>query len=133
MNYVEIDGKPYDVIVSSIKRNPEIRQSKNAGATLAEGAEETLDPLGTFITYVVGFTRKQGKEIEFDNLWETLIKPRYDGVWVNIVYNQTKLKYKARFEISPQAVDKIDKRTGKVYWGEISVNIVPTKAQVLPE
>ena len=133
MNYVEIDGKPYDVIVSSIQRSPEIRQSENAGATLAEGAEETLDPLGTFITYIVGFTRKQGKEIEFDNLWETLIKPRYDGVWVNIVYNQTKLKYKARLEISPQAVDKIDKRTGKVYWGEISVNIVPTKAQVLPE
>ena len=133
MNYVEIDGKPYDVIVSSIQRSPEIRQSENAGATLAEGAEETLDPLGTFITYIVGFKRKQGKEIEFDNLWETLIKPRYDGVWVNIVYNQTKLKYKARFEISPQAVDKIDKRTGKVYWGEISVNIVPTKAQVLPE
>ena len=133
MNYVEIDGKPYDVIVSSIQRSPEIRQSENAGATLAEGAEETLDPLGTFITYIVSFTRKQGKEIEFDNLWETLIKPRYDGVWVNIVYNQTKLKYKARFEISPQAVDKIDKRTGKVYWGEISVNIVPTKAQVLPE
>lgn len=133
MNYVEIDGKPYDVIVSSIQRSPEIRQSENAGATLAEGAEETLDPLGTFITYIVGFTRKQGKEIEFDNLWETLIKPRYDGVWVNIVYNQTKLKYKAKFEISPQAVDKIDKRTGKVYWGEISVNIVPTKAQVLPE
>ncbi len=133
MNYVEIDGKPYDVIVSSIQRSPKIRQSENAGATLAEGAEETLDPLGTFITYIVGFTRKQGKEIEFDNLWETLIKPRYDGVWVNIVYNQTKLKYKARFEISPQAVDKIDKRTGKVYWGEISVNIVPTKAQVLPE
>lgn len=133
MNYVEIDGKPYDVIVSSIQRSPEIRQSENAGATLAEGAEETLDPLGTFITYIVGFTRKQGKEIEFDNLWETLIKPRYDGVWVNIVYNQTKLKYKARFEISPQAVDKIDKRTGRVYWGEISVNIVPTKAQVLPE
>ena len=133
MNYVEIDGKSYDVIVSSIQRSPEIRQSENAGATLAEGAEETLDPLGTFITYIVGFTRKQGKEIEFDNLWETLIKPRYDGVWVNIVYNQTKLKYKAKFEISPQAVDKIDKRTGKVYWGEISVNIVPTKAQVLPE
>ena len=133
MNYVEIDGKPYDVIVSSIQRSPEIRQSENAGATLAEGAEETLDPLGTFITYIVGFTRKQGKEIEFDNLWETLIKPRYDGVWVDIVYNQTKLKYKAKFEISPQAVDKIDKRTGKVYWGEISVNIVPTKAQVLPE
>lgn len=133
MNYVEIDGKPYDVIVSSIQRSAEIRQSENAGATLAEGAEETLDPLGTFITYIVSFTRKQGKEIEFDNLWETLIKPQYDGVWVNIVYNQTKLKYKARFEISPQAVDKIDKRTGKVYWGEISVNIVPTKAQVLPE
>ena len=66
MNYVEIDGKPYDVIVSSIQRSPEIRQSENAGATLAEGAEETLDPLGTFITYIVGFTRKQGKEIEFD-------------------------------------------------------------------
>ena len=42
MNYFEVDGRPYDVIVTKIQRSAEIRQSENAGATLGEGGEETL-------------------------------------------------------------------------------------------
>lgn len=133
MNLVEIDGKVYDVIVAAIERSPEIEQSENAGVTLAEGAEETLDPLGTRITYDVTFKRRSGHEEDFDLLWECVIKPYKTGIWVNIVYNQTTLKYKSKFSVSPQGVQKFDKKTGKVYWGEMTVSCIPTKAQVLPE
>lgn len=133
MNCVEIDGRVYDVIITAIERSAEIRQSENAGATLAEGAEETLDPLGTFITYNITFKRRKGYEEEFDALWDCVTKPYLTGVWVNIVYNQTTLKYKAKFSVSPQGVQRIDKRTGKVYWNELVVSCIPTKAQVLPE
>ena len=59
MNYFEVDGRPYDVIVTKIQRGAEIRQSENAGATLGEGAEETLDPLGTFINHIVTVKRRK--------------------------------------------------------------------------
>lgn len=132
MNCVEINGKTYDVIVTAIERSSEIRQSENAGATLAEGAEEILDPIGTFITYNITFKRRKGYEKEFDALWDCVTTPYYTGVWVNVVYNQTTLKYKAKFSVSTQGVQRIDKRTGKVYWDEMTVSCIPTKAQVLP-
>lgn len=133
MSYFEVDGRPYDVIVTKIQRGAEIRQSENAGRTLAEGAEETLDPLGTFINYTVTVKRRKGNEKEFDKLWDCVIQPRFDGVQVKIVYNQTILEYKAKFQVQYQGLERIDKKTGKVYWGEMVINIVPTKAQVLPE
>lgn len=132
MNLVEIDGKVYDVIVVSIERSAEIRQSENAGATLAEGAEETLDPIGTFITHTVTFRRRHGHESEFDALWDCVTKSYLTGVWVNVVYNQTTLKYKAKFSVYPQGVQRIDKNTGKVYWNDLVVSLIPTKAQVTP-
>ena len=60
MDYVKIGGKSYDVIVTNIERNFEILQSSNAGATLAPGARETHDPLGTKIGHRITFKRKTG-------------------------------------------------------------------------
>ena len=133
MDYVKIGGKAYDVIVTNIERNFEILQSSNAGATLAPGARETLDPLGTRIGHRITFKRKPGYEKEFDELWDFVIQPRFDGVWVDIVYNQDTLKYEARFVSGNQQLKKIDPVTKKVYWGELVLNIVPIEAQVKPE
>ena len=133
MDYVKIGGKSYDVIVTNIERNFEILQSSNAGATLAPGARETLDPLGTRIGHKITFKRKPGNEKEFDELWDFVIQPRFDGVWVDIVYNQDTLKYEARFVSGNQQLKKIDPVTKKVYWGELVLDIVPIEAQVKPE
>ena len=133
MDYVKIGGKAYDVIVTNIERNFEILQSSNAGATLAPGARETLDPLGTRIGHKITFKRKPGYEKEFDELWDFVIQPRFDGVWVDIVYNQDTLKYEARFVSGNQQLKKIDPVTKKVYWGELVLDIVPIEAQVKPE
>ena len=132
MDYVKIGGKAYDVIVTNIERNFEILQSSNAGATLAPGARETLDPLGTRIGHKITFKRKSGNEKEFDDLWDFVIQPRFDGVWVDIVYNQDTLKYEARFVSGNQQLKKIDPVTKKVYWGELVLDIVPLEAQVKP-
>ena len=132
MDYVKIGGKSYDVIVTDIERNFEILQSSNAGATLAPGARETLDPLGTRIGHKITFKRKPGYEKEFDELWDFVIQPRFDGVWVDIVYNQDTLNYEARFTNGNQQLKKIDPVTKKVYWGELVLDIVPLEAQVKP-
>ena len=132
MDYVKIGGKSYDVIVTDIERNFEILQSSNAGATLAPGAREILDPLGTKIGHRITFKRKPGYEKEFDDLWDFVIQPRFDGVWVDIVYNQDTLNYEARFTSGSQKLKKIDPVTKKVYWGELVLDIVPLEAQVKP-
>lgn len=132
MDYVKIGGKSYDVIVTDIERNFEILQSSNAGATLAPGARETLDPLGTRIGHRITFKRKPGYEKEFDDLWDFVIQPRFDGVWVDIVYNQDTLNYEARFTTGKQQLKKIDPVTKRVYWGEFVLDIIPMEAQIKP-
>lgn len=132
MNYVKIDGKAYDVLVTALERGFSIEQSKNAGRTLAEGAREVLDPLGTFITYTVTFKRRKGKEKVFDELWEYIIQPRRDGVPVEIVYNQDMINFEAYFRSGTQGLKRIDEKNKKVYWGEFSVDIIPIEAQVKP-
>ena len=133
MDYVKIGGKSFDVIVTDIERNFEILQSSNAGATLAPGARETLDPLGTRIGHRITFKRKAGHEKDFDDLWDFVIQPRYDGVWVDLAYNQGTLKYEAKFINGNQPLKKIDPFTKTVYWGELVLDIVPIEAQVKPE
>ena len=132
MDYVKIGGKTYDVIVVGIERNFEILQSQNSGQTLASGARETLDPLGTRIGHKIIFKRKKGHEKEFDDLWDFVIQPRYDGVWVDIVYNQGTLNYEAKFISGNQPLKKIDPVTKTGYWGELGLDIVPFEAQIMP-
>lgn len=132
MDYVKIGGIKYDVLVTAISENFNILYSENTGRTMSEGARMMLDPLGTFIGHKVTFQRKQGKEEEYDRLFDYVSKPRYDGIAVEIVHNQTTLSYDAYISSGERAVKRIDEKTGKVYWGEFSVNIVPMEAQVLP-
>lgn len=132
MEWVKIGGRNYDVLVTAVERNFENIQSSNAGTTLAKGAREMLDPLGTRIGHKVTFQRKKGFEEEFDKLWDFVIQPRYNGVEVEIVYNQTTIKYEAKFSSGSQALKRIDPDTNKVYWDALVLDIVPIVAQVLP-
>ena len=132
MDYVKIGGKAYDVLVTEISENFNILYSENTGRTMSVGARMTLDPLGTFFGHKVTFQRKQGNEAEYDALFDYVSRPRFDGVPVEIVHNQTVLKYDAYISNGERALKRIDAKTGKVYWGEFSLNIVPMEAQVTP-
>ena len=89
MDYVKIGGKVFDVLVKEISENFNILYSENTGRTTS-GAM-TLDPIGTFIGHRITFSRKRGKEQEYDDLFNYILTPRYDGIRVEIVHGQTTL------------------------------------------
>lgn len=132
MDWVKIGGKSYNVLVSELSENFSILYSENTGRTMSAGARMTLDPLGTFFGHKVKFQRKQGYEAEYDRLYDYVSQPRYDGIPVEIVHNQTTIAYDAYISQGERALKRIDEKSGKVYWGEFSVNIVPMEAQVTP-
>ena len=88
MEYVKIGDKVWDVLVTEITESFSILYSENTGRTMSQGAGMTLDPLGTFFNYKITFARKQGSEKQYDELFNFLAVPRYDGIEVNIVHNQ---------------------------------------------
>lgn len=133
MDYIKIGGRVYDVLVTSLEESFEILYSKNTGRTLADGALMSLDPIGTFFTYKITVQRKPGLESEFDELYDYVSVPRYSGIAVEIVSGQTTRSFEAYVSKGGRPLQKIDIKSGKVYWGELSLNIVPMKAQVLPK
>lgn len=132
MDYVKIGGRDWDVLVTEISESFNILYSDNTGRTIAVGARMRLDPLGTFFGHRVTFRRKQGYEAEYDRFFDYVSVPRYDGIPVEIVHNQTVLKYDAYISTGERGLKRIDTKTNKVYWDSFSLNIVPMEAQVLP-
>ena len=132
MDYFKIDGRSYDVVITAIEENFNILYSENTGRTMSAGARMVLDPLGTFYGHKVTVQRKQGYETEFDALYDYVSRPRYDGVSVEIVHNQTTIKYDAYISNGSRQLQKISK-SDIVHWGELQLNIVPMEAQVVPE
>ena len=134
MNYVEIDGRVWDVLVTEITETFDILHGENTGRTIATGARMTLNPLGTFYGYQITFMRKKGFEDEYDELFYFLAKPRSDGLMVNIVHGQAPWSepFEAYVSQGSRKLKKIDPRSGKVFWEQFTVKITPMEAQELP-
>ena len=132
MDFFKIDGKSYKVLVTAIEESFNILYSENTGRTMSQGARMVLDPLGVFFGHKVTVKRRQGHEAEFDALYDYVSIPRYNGVSVDIVHNQTTLKYDAYISNGTRQLQQITK-DDVVKWGELQLNIVPMEAQKLPE
>lgn len=132
MNIFKLNGKTYDVMVTGLEESFNILYSSNTGRTMAVGAEMTLDPLGTFFGHKITVQKKLGKEKAYDDLYTFVSKPKKVGTKVEAVHNQTTIKYDAYISNGTRVAEKITKN-GVVEWGEMVINIIPMKAQVLPE
>ena len=133
MTVCKIGGIEYNVLITELSENFNILYSDNTGRTMSRAAKMTLDPLGTFYGHKIKIKRRQGYEAEYDALYNYISKPRYNGIPVEIVHNQTTISYDAYISSGERAIKRIDRKTGKVYWDELTLNIVPMEAQVLPE
>lgn len=138
MNYFKINGKSYNVVVTSLEESFEILYTENSGRTLADGAPMTLDPMGTFFGHKVTVKRKSGFEGEYDELYLLLAQPRKveeteDALLFEVAHLQDSISYRAYVSKGARALKRIDEITGKVYWGELSLNIVPIEAQLKPK
>lgn len=130
MDFCKINGIVYDVVVTEIEESFSILYSENTGRTMTRGARMSLDPLGTFFTHTVNFRRSKDNFKAFDDLLDFVSTPRYDGVPVEIVHNQTVLKYDAYISNGSRKLKRIDKNKNNVYWNEMVLNFIPMEAQV---
>ena len=133
MNYCAIGGRVYDVLVTSIEESFTILYTENTGRTSSKGARMTLDPLGTFFSHKVTFKRSKENYQEFDELYNYLTVPRYDGMMIEMAHNQKTIKYEAYVSQGVRKLQLIYAQLKKILWGELTVNFVPMEAQVLPE
>ena len=130
MDYVKIGGRVWDVLVMDIEESFEKLYTDNSGRTIAQGAPMTLDCLGTFFTHSVTFKRKKGFENEFDELYTFLAQPSNDGFEVDMVHNQTTMKYKAYCSSGSRKIIQILKKLGLVNWDKMTIKFIPIEAQV---
>ncbi|MBR5823638.1 MAG: hypothetical protein IKY67_05815 [Paludibacteraceae bacterium] len=131
-DWLQIDGRPYDVSVLSIKESASILYSDKTGRTMSVGARMTLDPLGTFIGHTIKVKRKGNNVAEYDRLYNYIIKPRFNGIRVKAVHDQTTIDYDAYISSAEREIQRIDDVGKVVYWKEMDINIVPMEAQILP-
>jgi hypothetical protein len=131
MEYCKINGKNYDVIITSIEESFTVLYSENTGRTL--GGRMVLDPIGTFFSHKVTFNRSPDNAKAFDDLFDFLSKPKNDGFPVEIIHGQKSMRYDAYVSSGARALKRISKDRTKAFWGELSVTFTPMEAQVLPE
>ena len=138
MNYFRINGINYEVVVTGIVETFNILYSENTGRVISTGAQMVLDPLGTFIGHKVTIKRKNGYESEYDSLYDLIIKPRKvlkkeDALLFEVAHLQDSIAYAGYVSTGERKLERIDEKTGKIYWGELTLNIIPIEAQVLPQ
>lgn len=131
-NWLQIDGKWFDVVVTKISENATILYSENTGRTVSIGARMTLDPLGVFIGHNITVKPKASNPAAYDELFDYVTEPTYDGVHVKAVHNQTTIEYDAYISTAEREIKRIDDEKRIVYWREMSLNIVPMEAQKTP-
>ena len=136
MKWLKIDGKEWDVRVLDIVENFNILYSDNTGRTISRGARMVLDPLGTFYGHKITVARKKGEINEFDKLFNYISQPRYDGMNVEAVHDQTTISYDAYVSTGERKVLKIqenvDGEIKQVDYDAYEINFIAMEAQVKP-
>ena len=134
-DWIKIDGRVWNVIVSSVEEEATVLYSEQTGRTIAPGAPMSLDPLGTFIGHKIEILPVQGDEEDFDGLFNLVTLPRQQGIYVDLVHGQTTLNYLAYISTASRQLKRIyeDAPQGhKVHWDKMKLNIIPMNAQILP-
>ena len=132
MEYVKIGGRTWNVRILEITEDFNILDTENAGRVIAKGAM-TLDRIGTFYSHKVTFAKSSfDNPKEFDDLWMYLSVPRNTGILVELVHNQSALKYYAYTATGSRKLGWINKRNEVVNWENFSCTFTPMEAQVIP-
>ena len=112
-----------ELIEKGLKLNPNMKLNENS-----EHVEKILE----------GIKRKNGHESEYDSLYDLIIKPRRvlkkeDALLFEVAHLQDSIAYEGYVSTGERKLERIDEKTGKIYWGELTLNIIPIEAQVLPQ
>lgn len=125
MSVFTMDGKEYNLWVTSLERESKVTDTKNSGRTNDYAMHR--DIIGTFYNYVMT-VQPHGEDVEdYDAFYEQITAPveSHDMVFP---YGQETLSFKAYIT---SAKDKLIIRNGKNLWGRdgVSLNFIAMEPQ----
>ena len=130
MNYLRINGEPFDVkvAISAVEENFNVLDGENAGRVMT--GRMVRDVIGTYIGHKVTFFNGKN-QADFDALWDYLVAHSVDGsVMLEAADGQTTLNYEAYYTSGTRKIRSVD--NGVTYWDELEINFIPMDAQVKP-
>lgn len=119
-----VDGKKYNVLVTSLARKFQVLDGKNAERTLS-GAM-IRDIIGTFYNYEITILPAVGKYGDYDALYEVLSAPQ-DSHRIVVPYAQSTLTFNAY--VTAGQDNLIRKKHGEAYWTGLSVQFIAMAPQ----
>lgn len=126
---IKLNGRYYNVAITSLKRSQNITDGENAGRTKPPLAEMIRDIIGNFVSYTAVFEMKNGCENEYDDMIDTLSQPvKY--IPVVMPYGQGSLAFDAYVT---KVEDELASNFGGVRrWARCTVTFTPIRAQIRP-
>lgn len=124
----QIDGIPFDVLVTAIQEKTEIIEGPNNGVSI-QRQREIRDILGVKIGHVVTFAPDSDPE-QFDMLYDYLFKTIRPSVMVECVHGQTSISYEAAYNTCSRNVSHIDDENNIVSWDEMTIEFRPIENQI---
>ena len=119
-----VDGKKYNVLVTSLTRKFQVLDGENAERTLS-GAM-SLELIGTFYIYEITILPSVGKYGDYDALYEVLSAPQ-DSHRIVVPYAQSTLTFNAY--VTAGQDNLIRKKPGESYWTGLSVQFIAMAPQ----
>lgn len=115
MSLFTVDGRSFDVIVSSLQRKASVLDGKNAGRTLSGRMER--DIIGTYYNYTLGIDPKLMTPADYDALYEILTAPT-DSHGLVVPYGQGTISFNAYIS---NAEDTLKRMSGINLWSDLAV------------
>ena len=119
-----VDGKKYNVLVTSLTRKFQVLDGENAERTLS-GAM-IRDIIGTFYNYEITILPAVGKYGDYDALYEVLSAPQ-DSHRIVVPYAQSTLTFNPY--VTAGQDNLIRKKPGEAYWTGLSVQFIAMAPQ----
>lgn len=128
LDLVKIDGITYDVLVTAIQEKFEVIEGANSGISLYR-QREIRDLAGVKIGHAITFAADKDP-VAFDALCTHLFGTLREYVSLEVVHNQTTIRYDAAYNTGSRAVTHIDDENDIVYWNELTVEFRPMECQI---
>lgn len=118
MSVFTVDGRSFNVSVSSLQRKASILDGENAGRMLSGRMER--DIIGTYYNYTLGIDPKLMTPAEYDALYELLTAP-VDSHALVVPYGQGTISFAAYIS---NAEDTLKRLAGTNLWSDLKVNFI---------
>ena len=123
----KMDGVAYNVSVTALTRKFSVMDTDKSGRT-QDGAMYR-DIIGTYYNYTMTIRERDGDAAALDAFWEAISSPSKSHVCV-FPYGQETLTQQMYVTSGEQALKLM--QPDRNHWGEISVNFIAMKPEVVP-